>query len=223
MKAFISWSGGKESALAHYKAMQIQNIEVAGLLNMISEDGTQSRSHGVGSGLLRLQSRSTGIPIVQRRATWQDYEGEYKKAILELKRQGVTAGVFGDIDLEGHRNWVERVCGQMGIEPIFPLWQKKREDILKEFISSGFEAVVVCVKKDLLGPEWLARSIDEDFIDDLRKLRNVDLCGELGEYHTLVISGPIFKKRIEILNARKVKKDDRWFLDILDYELSENI
>ncbi len=220
MRAFISWSGGKETSLSCYKAMQDQNIKVTYLLNMISEDGKHSRTHGISSELLRLQAEAIGIPIIQKKTSWKTYEEEFKKAISDFKKEDIQAGVFGDIDLQEHRDWVERVCKECKIMPIFPLWQRKREEILKEFISSGFEAIVVAAKVDILGSRWTGRKIDEEFIKGLKDLDEVDLCGEAGEYHTFVTSGPIFKKKIKFLKTEKTKRNKHWFLDILDYEIS---
>ncbi|UCD55427.1 MAG: diphthine--ammonia ligase [Candidatus Omnitrophota bacterium] len=223
MKAFISWSGGKETALSCYKAIQNRHIQVSYLLNMISEDGKHSRSHGVSSKLLKLQAEAIGIPIIQRRTAWKGYEGEFKKAVSRLKEKGVDTGIFGDIDLQEHRDWIERVCKDIGIKPVLPLWKKKREELLKEFIRVGFETIVISVRADILGKEWLGRHVNEDFINDLKKKEHIDLCGEAGEYHTLVVSGPIFKKNIMILNAKKIKNGKHWFLDILDYEITEKV
>ena len=219
MKAFISWSGGKESSLACYKAME--SLEISYLLNMISEDGKHSRSHGIDSMLLKVQSEAIGIPIIQRKTTWQSYEQEFKKAVSEFKKGNIEAGVFGDIDLEEHREWVERVCEELDIEAILPLWGKTRAEVVGEFIDSGFEAVVVATKAELLGPEWLGRRIDGKFVRDMENLRNVDLCGESGEYHTFVTNGPIFEKRVNILETRKVQRDEHWFLDIPKYTLED--
>ncbi len=223
MKVFISWSGGKETALSCYKVMQNQDMEVSYLLNMISEDGKHSRSHGVSSKLLKLQAEAIGIPIIQRSTTWEGYEEEFKKAVSKLKEKGVDTGIFGDIDLQEHRDWIERVCKDIGIKPMLPLWKKKREEVLKEFIQAGFKATVISVRADILGKEWLGRHINEDFVNDLKKEKDIDLCGENGEYHTLVVSGPMFKKNITILNAKKIKNDKHWFLDILDYEITEKV
>ncbi len=220
MKIFMSWSGGKETSLSCYKAMQGQNIKVAYLLNMVSEDGKHSRTHGISSELLRSQAEAIGIPIVQKRTTWETYEEEFKKAISDFKKENVQAGGFGDIDLQEHRDWVERVCKESNIKPIFPLWQRKREEILREFINSGFEAIVVAAKVDILGSKWLGRKIDEEFIEELKGLGGLDLCGEAGEYHTFVTSGPIFKKKIKLLKTAKAKRGNHWFLDIFDYEIS---
>lgn len=224
-KAFVSWSGGKETSLACYKAIQNQDIKVAYLLNMVSEDGKRSRSHGLDSSLLRAQSDAMGIPIIQRRTTWEGYEGIFKEAVSELKKEGVKIGVFGDIDLQEHRDWVERVCKEIGIKPLLPLWGENRERLLKEFIRTGFKAIVVATKADLLGKEWLGRRIDEEFIKNLKKLNDVDLCGEKGEYHTFVFDGPIFREPVKFTAGRKVFKDKprpctqergkHWFLEII--------
>ncbi|AMM41123.1 ATPase [Candidatus Desulfofervidus auxilii] len=214
MKAFISWSGGKESCLSCYEAMQSKDIEVSYLLNMISEDGRRSRSHGISVELLRVQSEAMGIPILQIRSSWEDYEKRFKRAVLELKEKGIEAGIFGDIDLEQHRAWVERVCKEMGIKAILPLWGREREDILKEFINLGFEAIVVATSFD---KNWLGRKIDKKFLQELKTLEEIDLCGENGEYHTFVTDGPIFKKRIKILETKIVNQGKNLFLDILSY------
>lgn len=221
MKAFVSWSGGKECNLSCYKAMQDKEIEVIYLLNMVTEDGSHSRTHGITSGLLRSQAEAIGIPIIQRNSRWDNYEEEFKKAVSILKRDGIEAGVFGDIDIEEHRAWVERVCEEMKIRPLFPLWQKKREDLIREFISSGFEALVVAAKADMLDKKWIGHKINKELIRELKSLTTVDICGENGEYHSFVVSGPIYKKRIKIRDTGKIKKDKNWFLNIKEYEFAD--
>jgi len=217
LKAFVSWSGGKDAALSCYRAMK--DFHVTYLLNMVAEDGRISRSHGIRTDVLRMQAEAIGLPIVQPRSSWETYEAEFKKALSDLKDKGVEAGIFGDIDLEGHREWVERVSGESGMEAILPLWREKREHIIEALIESGFEAVVVATRKDMLGPEWLGRVVDRDFTRDISEIKDVDISGENGEYHTLVISGPIFKKRINIIKAEKITRDEHCFLDILETDL----
>lgn len=214
-KAFCCWSGGKESALSCYKVMRNQSIKVTYLLNMISEDGKYSRSHGINPSLLQLQAEAIGISIIQRRTTWETYEEEFKKAVLDFKRENIRAGIFGDIDLQEHREWVESVCKKMEIKPILPLWERNREDLLKEFIQAGFKAIVVAVKADFLTKEWLGRELNNEFIEDLKALGSIDLCGENGEYHTFVYDGSIFKKPVEFKVGNKYLKDRHWFLEII--------
>ena len=218
---FVSWSGGKDSCLACYQAGS-NGLKVSHLLNMINEDGTRSRSHGLSAEVLQLQSQALEIPLVQQRTNWDNYEANFKSMLRAFKAEGINGGVFGDIDLEEHREWVERICQQVDIIPHLPLWGLAQEKIMKDFIGLGFEAIVVATKADLLGEEWLGRRIDLDFLgllDELRKTKEITPCGEAGEYHTFVIDGPLFKQRIEVIEAKKVLREERWFLEILKSEL----
>lgn len=214
IKAFCCWSGGKESILSCYEAMQNRNIRVDCLLNMISEDGRHSRSHGISSGLIRLQAEGIGIPIVQRKTSWENYEKEFKILVRTFKRENIQAGIFGDIDLQEHRDWVERVCKEAGIKPILPLWKIEREELLGEFIALGFKAVICATHASLLGKEWLGREIDEEFLEKIKARGDIDLCGEKGEYHTFVFDGPIFKKAVKFSFGKKILNDNHWFLKL---------
>lgn len=214
----MSWSGGKDCCLACYRTIA-SGIRLRYLLNMVTEDGQRSRSHGLAAKWLQIQAQAIGIPLIQRPTTRTNYEAEFKRALLGLKQEGVTTGVFGDIDFNAHREWIERVCSEMGMEFRLPLWEENQSKLLREFIDLGFEAVVVATKADLLGEEWLGRKVDSAFMTDLARLGNITPCGEAGEYHTLVINGPVFKKRMEIIETSNVLRDGHWFLDILKCEL----
>jgi diphthamide synthase (EF-2-diphthine--ammonia ligase) len=111
-------------------------LKVHYLLNMITEDGRQSWTHGQSVELLQAQSQATGIPLIQRQTTMSNYETEFKNALLSLKQGGVTRGIFGDIDLEEHRQWIERMWGEVNITPHLPLWGQAQEKVLSSFISS---------------------------------------------------------------------------------------
>ena len=214
MKAFVSWSGGKESALALYRARQGREVKAVYLLNMVSEDGRRSRSHGINPDLIQRQAEMMGLVLIRQRCSWSTYEAEFKRAVLFLKKKGIEAGIFGDIDIQEHRDWVERICKETKLEPILPLWKEGRKVLVNEFIAAGFKAIVVSVRVDVMRDEWLGRIIDEKFVAELQNLGNVDLCGENGEYHTFVFDGPIFRKPVGFAIGRKVLKEDRWFLDL---------
>ena len=218
MKVFSSWSGGKESCLACYKAIS-EGFDVAYLLNFISEDGTRSRAHGISSELIALQAKALGMPIIQVKSTWKGYEEKLKESVEELKERGVKGGVFGDIDLEEHKEWVDRVCSEVEVASIEPLWGNEPREILKEFVNAGFKAIVIKVKADLFDEEWLGRELTREFIEDLPG--EIHPCGEHGEYHTFVIDGPLFQSRVEIVKSDKKLKDGNWFLDISEYGLGE--
>jgi diphthine-ammonia ligase len=209
VKVFSSWSGGKECALATYKAIS-QEHEVSYLLNFISEDGERSRSHGTKANVLSLQTEAIGIPLIQVKTSWEDYEENFKKAVRELQDKGIEGGVFGDMDLEEHREWVERVCSEMGIKAILPLWGIKAEDLIEEFLKLKFKAIIVATRleKNLLG-----KVLDKDLVRQISKLGSHP-CGENGEYHTLVTEGPIFRKALKITRGESKEIDNVWFWEI---------
>lgn len=223
MRVVASWSGGKESCFACYKAIS-EGFEIPYLMNFISKDG-RCMSHGLDSKLILAQSEAVGIPMVQREVTWETYEKEFKSVICELKQSGIEGAVFGDIcNIAGHEGWIDRVCSELGIRPIKPLWDGDPEQLLTDFVDEGFKALIIMVKADLFGKKWLGRKIDETFIEDLGKLKEeVDIhpCGELGEYHTFVYDGPLFKKRLKILDFKKKMTEGCWFLDIRSHNIME--
>ena len=140
----------------------------------------------------------------------------------EFKKDGIEGGVFGDIDFNPHREWIERVCREADITPHLPLWEEGQKQLMEEFIDAGFKAVVIAAKAELFGEEVLGIKIDRNFIyqlDELCKTKDITHCGEAGEYHTLVVNGPLFKKRLEITQSKKVERDGIRFLEILNTEL----
>ena len=215
-RVFASWSGGKDCCLALYRAMK-NGLEVRYLANTITEDGQRSCSHGISSAVIKAQSQALGIPIIQRCTTGDTYESVFIGMLRDFKREGIEGGVFGDIDFDPHREWDEKVCRQAGIEPYLPLWQEDQAVLMQEFINAGFESVVITVKGDFFGEEMLGRKVDKDFVvhmEELAKTRDITPAGEAGEYHTLVIDGPIFKKRLEILESNTVEREGYWYLQV---------
>jgi diphthine-ammonia ligase len=222
---FASWSGGKDGCLALYRAA-VNGLSVRYLANTLNEDGQRSFSHGTLAEVIQSQSQAIGIPVIQRQTTLETYETEFTNMLKAFKQEGIEGGVFGDIDFNEHREWVERVCQKADIVPLLPLWLESQDKLLREFIDAGFEAIVVAAKADLFGEEVLGRKIDTDFIKDLEELsktKTITPCGEAGEYHTLVIDGPIFQKRLEILKTRKVLRKGTRFLDILSTDIKDKL
>lgn len=214
MQVVASWSGGKDSCLACYKAIK-NGFKVSHLLNFVTEDGTKSRSHGIDSKLIQRQAEAIGIPVVQVKTSWQTYEQKFKKAINKLKQKGIKGIVFGDIDIQEHKEWTDRISSELNVRAMQPLWRYKQRDLLNEFISEGFQAIVVSLRSDLLDKEWLGRKVDKNFLKDLDELDSgINPGGEKGEYHTFVTDGPIFKKKIEILRGKEILRERHWFLEI---------
>jgi len=220
MKVVASWSGGKDSCFACYKAIK-EGHDVSNLLIMMS-DPSVSNFHLIRSDMLDAQSEAIGIPIVKQTTTAETYEQDFKNALLNMKAEGVEGIVTGDVfDVALHEaGWLDRICKEVGLTPVRPLWHRDTKQILDEFISAGFKATLVRVKLDLLGMEWLGREINRKFFDDLLKLGTVDPCGEHGEFHTFVTDGPLFKKqRIEILESEKTKLNSHGRLVIKRFEV----
>jgi diphthine-ammonia ligase len=217
-KVFASWSGGKDGCLAVYRATH-SGMDVRYLANMVSEDGQRSCSHGILAAVIKKQAEALGIPIVQKPTTTETYEVVFVEMLKNFKREGIGGGVFGDIDFAPHREWDEKVCRKAGVAPHLPLWGGDQKKLIEEFIDAGFKAMVVAVKAELFGKEILGRVIDKKFLDFLAGLKGITLCGEAGEYHTLVVDGPLFNKRLEITRSEKVTRGDHHFLEILETEL----
>jgi diphthine-ammonia ligase len=218
-KAFASWSGGKDCCLALYRALK-QGLDVHYLFNMVGKDSNRSKSHGVRAAVIKEQAKAMGIPIMQQPTTNGDYEEVFTKALQQFNKEGIEVGVFGDIDFEPHREWNERVCKPAGITAQLPLWQEDQTKLLEEFLAAGFKSVVIAVKADLMGQEFLGRIIDKQFIEDIAKLnKGITPCGEAGEFHSLVVDGPIFKKRLELTKTEVVTRQEHHFLEILETKL----
>jgi diphthine-ammonia ligase len=213
----VSWTGGKDGCFACYNAL-LDGFNVTHLLSF--KDAKRRRSHEIKPELLSAQSQAMGIPIIHR--DFVSYEEEFKKVVrtLNQKGAGIEGAVFGHIGM--HEHLVHRICSDLDIEEIMPLWNRDSEEIVTDVIDAGFEAIVISTKATLLGSEWLGRTTDKEFVAQLRDFNSaIDPCGEFGEFHSLVIDGPLFKNRIEIVKSKKRLENGYWRLDILDYEVGE--
>jgi uncharacterized protein (TIGR00290 family) len=194
-QVFVSFSGGKDSHLSLFKALQ-DGFQVKALLTMLSDRGDFTAAHRLPLSFLRRQAEAMGIPLFFRHTSWEDYENHFLNMLLQLREQGFTGGVFGDIDLLPHREWVERMCAQAGLAPHLPLWGKSRLEVASEIIDRGFEAYIVVVKDQFLPPSFLGRRYDRTLVAELLAL-GVDVCAEEGEFHTVVVNGPTYRYPVE--------------------------
>ena len=219
MKAVVAWSGGKDSCFACSKATE-NGHSVKQLLVMMFHS-QKSSFHMIPSSLLDAQSQSLGIPLAKCNATPETYEKDFKKALLKMKTKGAEGLITGDVyDVALHEpGWLERICKEVGLTLLKPLWHHNTRQILAEFLREGFKATMVRVKTSVLGMEWLGRQINKEFYHDLQKFSNVDPCGEQGEFHTFVTDGPLFRKRIEILESEKMELNGYGHLKIKRFKL----
>jgi len=267
------WSGGKDSCLASYEAIN-KGFNVSNLLSFSYKDGSvenrnltsnilsflykriASRSpsivsnvlsfiykdlsklipHDVSPQIIAMQAKALGIPIVQIEVSWNTFEQQIKSILKTLKQEGIEGAVSGIVPphfpldsseklrefstLKAHKDWMHRICGELGIKPITPLWKRNPDQILAELVEKGFETIIVVVDSNYFGKEWLGRKIDYDFLEEVRKLnRNRSMHVAGSTYHTLVTDGPLFQKKLEVTQSRKRYNNGYYVLDISKMDL----
>ena len=213
-RSFVSsWSGGKDSYLAHSRAVAGGGRPRA-LLCMLREDGRRTHSHALPPALVERQAECLGLPLVTRAASWDGYEAAFLDALGELRDDhGVEVAVFGDIDLQPHRDWVERVSAEAGLVACLPLWGEPRRALLDELFDQGVVATVVAVDGDRQPARLHGRRLDRGLIAALED-EGVDACGEEGEYHTVVVDAPLFRDPLAVTRHGELAIDQYRFADL---------
>jgi uncharacterized protein (TIGR00290 family) len=208
-RILCSWSGGKDSCFALMKAIQ-QSYVPQVLLNVLNEEGKISRSHGIPSSILQRQATAIGLPVHLISSSWEEYEKHFTSALTTLKQQfQLTYAVFGDIDLQPHRDWEERVCANAGLTALLPLWQQNRKELVLAMLDSGIETIIVSCNTTM-GEKYIGKPITAELVDELEAI-GIDACGENGEFHTLVLNCPLFTEKIEVRITNIVKHNEYWF------------
>lgn len=212
-KFIMSYSCGKDSTLALYRMVQLGH-KPAALLVTVDKNAGRSWFHGVPQQLLHQVSKALEIPLMIVESNGTNYEATFREALIDAKENlGIDSCVYGDIDLEGHREWCTERCDEAGIKAVFPLWQEGREDLVYEFIDLGFKTVIKNVKLECLGEDFLGKTLTRDLVQDIKSTGS-DACGENGEYHSFVYDGPLFKNPIDFEIAGIVKTETHGYLDI---------
>ncbi|MCC2547181.1 diphthine--ammonia ligase [Hymenobacter sp. BT175] len=206
--ALMNWSGGKDSALALYHALRDPRYQVSHLLTSVNAHFERVSMHGVRLPLLEAQARRIGLPLVQLRLPempgMAEYELQMQTTLDPLVRAGVRHSIFGDIFLEDLRAYREEQLSRLGMQAVFPLWQRPGADILREYLDLGFRAVVVCVNDQHLDASFCGRLLDREFLRDLPP--GVDPCGENGEYHSFIFDAPYFSSPIGFERGELVRR-----------------
>ncbi|HEY3776522.1 MAG TPA: hypothetical protein VGL35_00540 [Rhizomicrobium sp.] len=216
MKAYVSWSSGKDSAFALREARG-SGIEIAGILTTINEVHDRVAMHGVRNALLDRQISALCVPAIKvpipSPCPNEIYEARMEDACAAIKAQGIRDIVFGDLFLEDIRAWRIEKLAAAGMEPVFPLWQRDTAMLAREMISSGLVAHVACLDPRKLPSRFAGRTFDESFLRELPA--GVDPCGENGEFHTVVTAGPMFSAPIPVFMGETVERDGFVFTDIV--------
>jgi uncharacterized protein (TIGR00290 family) len=214
----MSWSGGKDSALALQEIRRDARFDVRALLTTVTEGYDRISMHGVRRVLLEAQAAALGVPLhvveIPQVCTNDDYARRMEAALRVHREQGVRDVVFGDIFLEDVRWYREENVAAAGMQAHFPLWGRETAALAREFVRDGFRAITVCVDGEQLDRRFLGRMLDAEFFAELPP--GADPCGENGEFHTFVSDGPGFRGAVEYTMGDEVLREGRfWYRDLL--------
>ncbi|MFY0545633.1 diphthine--ammonia ligase [Brevibacillus sp. H7] len=214
----LSWSGGKDATMALDKLIK-QGCEVSCLMTAVPMNSDRNYWHSVKLSLLEEQAKALSIPLVQISCTEEKYSEAYVQGLGNLKEQyNLDAVAYGDLYIEGHREWGEAVTKAAGLEALYPLWLKKEQapQALVEFVASGYKAVIIMTYNGKLSTDWLGRELDQSFCEDIQKVYSCPM-GEGGEYHTFVYDGPLFQRKIELKLGEIVPMTVTHRVEIIDF------
>ena len=213
----MSWSSGKDSALALHHILRNGEPEVVGLLTTINTAFERVAMHGVRRTLLEAQAAALDLPLHAVELPWPCSNDVYERlmgdAVATAVASGIEAVVFGDLFLEDIRRYREQTLEGTGLRPLFPLWQRPTTDLAPELIATGVSAVVTCVDPSQAPSQLCGRWYDEAFLAELPQ--GIDPCGENGEFHTVVVDSPDFHAPIPVTIGETVERDGFMFTDVI--------
>jgi len=209
MNFVMSYSCGKDSTLALHKMIEQGHKPVA-LLVMVNEKVDRSFFHGADYAMLEAYSKCLELPLLITPSKGEQYHLAMEESLRKAKAMGAEAACFGDIDIEGNRMWAEERCANAELEAVFPLWQRNREENVYELVELGYQCLIKSINSTLLPKSILGKCIDNSSIEVMREC-GIDICGENGEYHTLVVNGPVFKRPLPYQTGE--------FLDFGDFSI----
>ncbi len=192
MKFVMSYSCGKDSTLALHHMIR-QGHEPVALLTMANQEVDRSYFHGADYKMLQAYSDALALPMLITPTAGENYHLSMEQSLRKAMELGAEAACFGDIDIEGNRAWCEERCKNAGIRSVFPLWQRDRLENVHEIIRAGYKCLIKSINNTLLPKDLLGKILDQEVLEEMQRC-GIDACGENGEYHTLVMDGPIFHK-----------------------------
>ena len=215
-KALISWSSGKDSAFALHEVRRAGEFDVVGALTTVTETFGRVSIHGVRQEILLAQCEAAGLPPrivpIPYPCPNEIYEARMGEAFARATREGITHIIFGDLFLADIKTYREAKLAGTGITPLFPLWQRPTLPLARAMIASGMQAYLATVDLKKLPPNFAGRKFDAQLLADLPD--GVDPCGENGEFHTCVVAGPIFSRRIAVTSGERVERDGYAYCDL---------
>jgi len=210
---FCSWSGGKDCCAALDKFLTENSTATISLLTMIDESNHKTYGHFLSEKILHAQAAAMNLEINFGYAGFHDYEQKWTAELLKLKDRGFTAGIFGDIDLEEHYVWIERVMKKVGMQMIMPLWQQNRDKIVLDFINRKYSSKIISINKTKIDTKYLGCEINIDTFNEFKD-NGIDPSGEGGEFHTIVYGGPLFMTPLKLNLNTVIDERDHVFYDL---------
>ncbi len=227
-KTYFNWSSGKDSSFALFLILKDQAYNVDLLVTTINSHYNRVSMHGLRRNVLEAQTKALNLPLktieLPEMPSMEDYEVIITKATNYLVAANYTHCVFGDIFLEDLRTYRDNNLKPFNLTPIYPLWKMDTKELITKFINLGFKAVIVCAKAEFFDEEFVGQTLTHQLIEDLPK--EVDVCGENGEFHTFCYNGPIFSSPVTYNLGEKTYREYNtpntengksgfWFCDIV--------
>lgn len=216
-RAWLCWSGGKDSAMAYWFEQNLRQVEITKFLVTVCTDYDRVTMHGIRTELVSAQAKATGIDVVTvevpAECSNEDYQQRMRNVLELAEAEGVQYTVFGDLYLEDVRAYRESMLARTRLKARFPLWQKDPRELAKEFVTSGFSALVCCVDTEKLPASFLGLNYDEEFLSRLPG--DVDPCGERGEFHTCVVEAPFYSRPLPVKKGVQYNAGRFAYLDLL--------
>jgi uncharacterized protein (TIGR00290 family) len=215
-RTLLSWSSGKDSAWSLHLLQQQNQYEIVGLLTTFNQEANRVAMHAVRRSLVEAQARAAGIPLWNVDLPWPCSNADYECIMTETCKAAVQAGIeciaFGDLFLTDIRAYREKQLENSGLQPIFPVWGMPTPELSRSMMKSGMRAKLTCVDPRLLAPDFVGREFDEQLLSEFP--RDIDPCGENGEFHTFTYAGPMFHHGLSIEVGEIVSRDGFVFADL---------
>ncbi len=209
----VSWSGGKDSAMALYELQRSEQWQPVGLVTTVTDEYDRISMHGVRRVLLERQAAALGLPLsivlITKESTNEEYESKMRLFLQDCLVKGISTIAFGDIFLEDLRKYREDNLALAGVTGLFPIWKRDTAQMAQAFIEMGFQATITCIDSQLLDKGFAGRAFDKELLDDLPA--KVDPCGENGEFHSFVYDGPNLRHPIAHTKGEVVLRDGRYY------------
>lgn len=192
----VLYSGGKDSTLALDRARRA-GANIVSLVTLYDSRTRRIRFHGTRVSVMQAQADALGLPTMLYPAPAELFESVFLRALRDLTASGVTGLILGDIYLADVRAWYEDRVRAAGLEHIEPLWGEDPGALAAEVVARGYEAIITCVEDARADSAWLGQPLTTSLLHQFAE-RGIDICGERGEYHTLVVNGPLFAHRVPV-------------------------